>query len=121
MFSLIFRLAQIVYSPVELLKVRAQVNRVDNIKYRKEIPMIVRKEGFSGLYKGFVALVLKEMPAWGVYFYSYELLKNWCGIAECLKDSRELNWLNIALLMWCAGVSGQMGWLVCYPYDIIKT
>merc|ERR1712241_571709 len=30
----------IVYNPFELLKVGAQVNRVDNIKYREEIPKL---------------------------------------------------------------------------------
>ena len=31
------RLALVIYNPVEILKVRAQVNRIDNIKYGKAI------------------------------------------------------------------------------------
>lgn len=120
------RLALIVYNPVELLKVRAQINRVENMQYRKAIPLLVRKEGFMGLYKGFGALVLRDVPGWGIYFWSYELLKDMCGISDCLKDVNSQQhdknyWLNMAILMWCGGVAGQLSWIASYPYDIVKT
>ena len=38
-----------------------------------------------GLYKGFGALMLRDVPGWGVYFYSYELLKDMFGITDCMK------------------------------------
>ena len=78
MFTL--RVSLIIYNPVELLKVRAQVNRVENMQYRKEIPKLIRNEGFLGLYKGFGALMLRDVPGWGVYFLSYECLKRQFGI-----------------------------------------
>ena len=65
----------VVYNPFELLKVRAQVNRVDTIRYREKIPELIRGEGYAGLYKGFGALLLRDVPGWGVYFWCYEYLK----------------------------------------------
>ena len=76
----------IVYNPFELLKVRAQVNRVDSIKYREEIPKLIRGEGYAGLYKGFGALLLRDVPGWGVYFWCYEYLKCFMGIPEAKKN-----------------------------------
>ena len=42
----------VTFYPIDLMKVRAQVNRKRFIKYREEIARIFNKEGFQGLYKG---------------------------------------------------------------------
>lgn len=106
---------------MELLKVRAQINRVENIKYRNEIPKLMHNEGFGGLYKGFGALMLRDVPGWGVYFWSYEMLKNFFGIPEAKKSGTDKTMLNVAIQMWCGGVAGQCSWMISYPFDIIKT
>lgn len=91
------------------------------MQYRKAIPELIRSEGFGGLYKGFGALMLRDVPGWGVYFYSYEALKEQFGIPEAKKNGTDNTMLNMAIKCWCAGVAGQTSWLVSYPYDIIKT
>ena len=96
----------VIYNPVELLKVRAQINRVENVKYRKAIPVLIHNEGFSGLYKGIGALLLRDVPGWGVYFWSYELLKGMFGIPEAKKNGTDNSMLNMAIKCWCGGVAG---------------
>lgn len=113
--------ALVIYNPVELLKVRAQVNRVENVQYRKEIPKLISNEGFSGLYKGFGALVLRDVPGWGVFFLAYEWLKRIFGVQEAKKRGEDYTWMNMAIKVWAGGVAGQVSWLVGYPQDIIKT
>ena len=117
----LYRLALVIYNPVELLKVRAQINRVENLKYRVAVPELMAKEGFGGLYKGFFALFLRDVPGWGVYFWSYEFLKRAFGIDEAKRQGTDNSALNMAIKMWCAGVAGQASWAVSYPQDIIKT
>lgn len=76
-------LALIIYNPIELLKVRAQVDRVDNIKYVSATWKLLRTEGFfNGVYKGMFALLLRDVPGWGVYFSTYEFLKRSFKIKE---------------------------------------
>ena len=116
-----FRLSLIIYNPVELLKVRAQVNRVETVRYREEIPRLISNEGYMGLYKGFGALVCRDVPGWGVYFFAYDFLKRCMGVAEAKKTGDDNSALNMAIKMWAAGVAGQASWIVSYPYDIIKT
>ena len=94
---------------------------MENIKYRLAIPVLMRNEGFGGLYKGFGALMLRDVPGWGVYFWSYEMLKNFFGIPEAKKSGTDKTMLNVAIQMWCGGVAGQCSWMISYPFDIIKT
>lgn len=91
------------------------------MKYREAIPALIRNEGFSGLYKGFGALLLRDVPGWGVYFFSYAFLKRVMGITEAKKEGNHNSRLNMAIKIWCAGVAGQTSWIVSYPYDIVKT
>ena len=91
------------------------------MKYTKAIPELLRTEGWSGLYKGFGALMLRDVPGWGVYFYSYEALKEFFGMTEAKKEGSDNSMLNMSIKMWCAGVAGQASWAVSYPYDIVKT
>lgn len=58
-------------TPIELLKCKAQVNRLENLKYST----VYKQVGIQGLYKGFWPLFWRDMPSWGVYFGSYEFLK----------------------------------------------
>ena len=111
-----------IYNPVELLKVRAQVNRVDNIKYMRASVALLRNEGFfRGIYKGMFALLLRDVPGWGVYFWAYEWLKGMFKLQEAKLNGTDNSNLNMMIKMWCAGVAGQASWFVSYPFDIIKT
>ena len=65
--------------------------------------------------------MLRDVPGWGVYFWSYELLKSMFGIPEAKKNGTDNTMLNMAIKMWCGGVAGQASWIVSYPFDIIKT
>ena len=61
--------------PVEVLKMRAQNNRNDMTSYRVLLPHILKNEGYRGLFKGFWATLLRDVPGLGFYFYTYEFLK----------------------------------------------
>ena len=74
-----------------------------------------------GLYKGIFALALRDVPGWGVYFFTYDFLKRCMGVTEAKKTGDDNSGLNMAIKMWAAGVAGQASWAVSYPYDIIKT
>jgi len=112
----------VIYNPVELLKVRAQVNRVESINYGKATMALLRNEGFfGGVYKGMMALMMRDVPGWGIYFFSYEFLKRQFNMQEAKRNGTDNNRLNLMIKMWCAGVAGQCSWFVSYPLDIIKT
>ena len=91
------------------------------MKYSQAIPKLISNEGFLGLYKGFLALVLRDVPGWGVYFYTYAVFKRFFGINEARKNGTQNSLLNVSIKVCAAGVAGQISWIICYPFDIIKT
>lgn len=83
---------------------------------------LVKSEGFfGGVYKGMLSLLCRDVPAWGVYFSCYEVLKDQFKMGEAKKNGTDNSTLNIMIKMWCAGVAGQASWTVSYPFDTIKT
>ena len=70
-----------------MLKVRAQVNRQESLKYRKAIPLIIRHEGISGLWKGFMPNMLGT-PGTGIYFCTYEYIKRHFKIEDDMELSK---------------------------------
>ena len=65
----------LVLVPADLIKCKLQVDRVEGKPaYTGNIDCIrkiYRKEGMSGFFKGFGVTALREVPAFGVYFFVY--------------------------------------------------
>jgi solute carrier family 25 carnitine/acylcarnitine transporter 20/29 len=107
--------ATIVMQPIEILKCRAQFNRKEYINYRNEIRELVSDKGYRGIYRGYWPLFWRDVPAWGTYFWAYELLKR-----NCVSDECNASVVHILKMMVCGGVAGQLSWIVSYPFDVIK-
>lgn len=69
-----------------------------------------------GLYKGMCPLFMRDVPSWGVYFWSYELLKEKFAFENQNRPNSEL-----LVSMVCGGIAGQLSWIVSYPFDIVKS
>jgi len=61
--------------PIDLMKVRGQIMKEGKISYRKEIRIIIKEQGFFGLYRGFFASAARDIPGWSTYFGMYEIFK----------------------------------------------
>ena len=107
----------IVYNPVELMKCRAQVNRETFINYGKEVPKICRTEGFGALYNGSCAALCRDIPAWGIYFWTYAKLKKMIWGDRDPSNS----WFEILMLLNAGGLAGCASWAVSYPFDMVST
>jgi len=73
---------------------------------------IIQRDGFSGLYRGNLITVLREMPAYAAQFGSYEIFKNY--LSSKYGESTFINFI-------CGGLAGFMCWVSSYPQDVIKT
>ncbi|CAM9519710.1 unnamed protein product [Chrysoparadoxa australica] len=73
---------------------------------------IVRSAGLGGLYQGYGATVVREIPGFGVYFGSYQVMKD-------MLVEREVTDFQSSVL--AGGVSGALSWLVVYPIDYVKS
>ena len=64
---------------------------------------------------------MRDVPAFAVYFWSYEFLKEKFKMEQADAAGQGFSRLNLLIKMWCAGVAGQLSWICSYPFDIIKT
>ena len=88
---------------------------------------IVAGHGIRGLYRGWWVTCWREVPAFGMYFSIYDLVKRRCDLALGVGVGGDGNGGSAsAARAWGAsalagGCSGSLTWLMIYPFDIIKS
>ena len=108
-------------SPVELTKVRLQLQNAGQMTETAKGPLMLakniwRKEGLRGIYRGLGVTVMRDGPSHGLYFWTYEYMREQLH-PGCRKSGEEsLNTMLIA-----GGLAGVTSWISCYPFDVVKT
>lgn len=124
-----------VICPMEHIKCRLQIQHgtgaADNL-YKGPIHgsmSILRSHGLAGLFRGWWCTAWREVPAFGLYFSTYDFIKDHTNrfLAQrdgTLDDDASMptqhthTWLASA---FAGGMSGCTTWAVVYPFDVIKT
>jgi solute carrier family 25 carnitine/acylcarnitine transporter 20/29 len=76
---------------------------------------------FRGLYRGWSVTAWREVPAFGLYFSTYDVIKDFTNrkLGSSSPDQPTKNpWIASAL---AGGASGCFTWALIYPFDVIKT
>jgi solute carrier family 25 carnitine/acylcarnitine transporter 20/29 len=109
----------IILSPVELIKIRLQLQNRNHANLQEAAspkgPLnvaksILKTEGLKGMYRGFVITVLRDAPAYGVYFWTYEYMREQFH-PGCRKNGQE----SVRTMLTAGGLAGVASWLCCYP------
>lgn len=109
----------IISSPVELAKIQIQ-NQIGKGNNGFHSPSdfllrVWRNKGLGECFRGFWATVLRETPSYGVYFATFEALRQlWASEEGGGHPS------NFKLVM-AGGLSGIAAWMSTYPIDVVKT
>ncbi|KAL8537601.1 hypothetical protein ACS0TY_012647 [Phlomoides rotata] len=108
----------LVLSPVELLKIRLQLqNKSNTHKGPTHVARnIFRTQGLRGMYRGLTITALRDAPAHGVYFWTYEYMRE-SFHPGCRKNGQE----TFGTMLFAGGLAGVASWICCYPLDVIKT
>ena len=109
-------------SPMELVKIRMQSQGEGQKQGSQRVyssafdclKKIYQAEGVRGVYRGMGATVARELPAFGVYFATYEAL---CR----LFTPETAKYCPTYGLLIAGGVAGCCSWLSNYPIDVLKT
>lgn len=107
-----------VSSPMELVKTRLQIQEVcASGKQLYKGPLdctkqIWRSEGLRGVFRGLGVTVAREIPAFSVYFASYEAMTRQRDPAQPIGTLH---------MMAAGGFAGVFSWLFTYPIDLIKS
>lgn len=110
----------VISCPVELAKIQLQNQGLDRFHTNPHFKSptqclyhIFRNGGVMGLYRGFLATVIRETPSYGVYFASFEWLRR-------SFETEDASIGNLKLML-AGGLSGIAAWISTYPMDVIKT
>uniref|UniRef100_A0A8K9WS50 Solute carrier family 25 member 45 n=1 Tax=Oncorhynchus mykiss TaxID=8022 RepID=A0A8K9WS50_ONCMY len=110
----------VVTAPVDLVKVRLQSQTkgwagVGGDGYRGPIhcvTVILREEGPRGLFRGGLALTLRDVPCYGIYFLPYEI--------TCRFLTEEGKRPGTFAVLMAGGVAGVVTWAFATPMDVMK-
>ncbi|XP_046406831.1 mitochondrial carnitine/acylcarnitine carrier protein-like [Ischnura elegans] len=118
-FSGIFTTA--IMAPGERIKCLLQIQQGEGapVKYAGPIDCIkqlYREGGIRSIYKGTVATLLRDVPASGMYFMTYEYIKVKLTPADQDKGN-----LGLFQTIFAGGMAGIFNWLVAIPADVLKS
>ena len=122
----------VVLVPTDLVKCKMQVDQAGYGKRRKYsgafdcASQVYSKEGMSGLYRGFGVTTLREVPAFGLYFfvyrYSLDCLNRFSNSVRVSKSKKSHESTGPGLTTFIAGgLAGSVAWICIYPFDVIKS
>jgi len=107
-------IAQLIASPLDLLKVRYITNNTRNKTIYGECKLIIGKYGFLGLWRGATPNIargcLVNFGELATYQYSKNMIKDNFGVKE-----------GTPLHFMCGIISGFAGAICCTPADVVKS
>ncbi|KAK3742244.1 hypothetical protein QZH41_009006, partial [Actinostola sp. cb2023] len=124
----------VICAPMELAKTRVQVQGIDmkykhiffhtigegnSTKYHGSfdcMAKIYKTQGIRGCYRGFWITLLRDAPAFAMYFGSFYTLCEWLTPA-----GSSVHQLSPMRLLVAGGLGGTVSWVVLYPIDVIKS
>lgn len=119
-------LQTLILSPVELVKIRLQLEAAGHKHGRHRrgpVEMardILRREGLRGVYRGLTVTALRDAPAHGVYFWTYERARERLH-PGCRRQDAAGEDEGLGTMLVSGGLAGVASWVCCYPLDVVKS
>lgn len=109
-----------IMAPGERIKCLLQIQQGGNTpqKYSGMVDcarQLYSEGGIRSIYKGSVATILRDIPASGMYFMTYEVVK------EFLIDEEASSKRKMIATIVAGGCAGIANWLVGMPADVLKS
>ncbi|DBA03345.1 TPA: hypothetical protein N0F65_004622 [Lagenidium giganteum] len=110
-------------TPAEVIKCKLQFQRgrLGQGEYHGPfdcVRKVVRNEGLSGLFRGWSALLLRDVPFNFFFFGAYEAYTS--AFAQVLNKPSKDD-LNPLWILTAGGLAGATGWSIVFPADVLKS
>ncbi|KAF5280497.1 hypothetical protein FQA39_LY18042 [Lamprigera yunnana] len=114
--------------PTELVKCKLQAmyeqnkqdaalgKKVSRVGPGKLVKEILKHQGVSGFFKGFVPTLVREMPGYFLFFGGYEGTREFLATPGQKKED-----IGLAKTMIAGAVGGMVFWTITYPIDVVKS
>ncbi|XP_025106453.1 mitochondrial carnitine/acylcarnitine carrier protein-like [Pomacea canaliculata] len=112
----------LIMAPGERIKCLLQIQQASSGKERKYAgpidcaKQLYREGGIRSVYRGTAATLLRDVPASGMYFMTYEWLQRVLTPAGHSRGD-----LSIGRTLFAGGMAGVFNWLVAIPPDVLKS
>ncbi|XP_062316448.1 mitochondrial carnitine/acylcarnitine carrier protein isoform X2 [Osmerus eperlanus] len=110
----------IIVAPGERVKCLLQVQaNGGQLRYAGPLDCAVslyRQQGIRSVYKGTVLTLLRDVPSNGLYFLTYEYLKN-----LLTAEGESVSQLSTPRILLAGGVAGILNWVIALPPDVLKS
>ncbi|CAF0978940.1 unnamed protein product [Didymodactylos carnosus] len=110
----------IIMAPGERIKCLLQIQHNSSVKmYNGPVDCakkLYKEGGIRSIYRGTAATLLRDVPATGVYFTSYEWLKK-----KLTPEGRPVGELSAWRTLVAGGTAGICNWIVAIPPDVLKS
>ncbi|NXX54518.1 MCAT protein, partial [Scopus umbretta] len=110
----------VIMAPGERIKCLLQIQAATGeTKYSGSLDcakQLYREAGIRGVYKGTVLTLMRDVPASGMYFMTYEWLKN-----SLTPEGKSVSDLSVPRILFAGGLAGIFNWAVAIPPDVLKS
>ncbi|KAI8771889.1 mitochondrial carnitine/acylcarnitine carrier protein isoform X2 [Biomphalaria glabrata] len=112
----------VIMAPGERIKCLLQIQQEANVhdrKYKGPVDCakkLYKEGGIRSIYRGSVATLLRDVPASGMYFTSYEWLQHVLTPAGHNRSE-----MSIGRTLFAGGMAGIFNWSVAIPADVLKS
>jgi len=109
-----------IMAPGERIKCLLQIQQsATTAKYAGPIDcakQLYKEGGIRSIYKGTFATLLRDVPASGMYFMSYEWMQQ-----MLTPEGKSRKDLSVWRTLFAGGMAGVFNWLVAIPPDVLKS
>ncbi|KAK7490060.1 hypothetical protein BaRGS_00018760 [Batillaria attramentaria] len=112
----------VIMAPGERIKCLLQIQQASHGKEKKYAgpvdcaKKLYQEAGIRGVYRGTAATLLRDMPASGMYFMTYEWLQH-----VLTPPGHSRGELSVWRTLFAGGMAGIFNWMVAIPPDVLKS
>ncbi|XP_065817812.1 mitochondrial carnitine/acylcarnitine carrier protein [Labrus bergylta] len=110
----------VIVAPGERVKCLLQVQASSGqSRYAGPLDCAVRlykEQGLRSVYKGTVLTLIRDVPSNGLYFMTYEYLKNFLT-----PEGQSVSQLSTPNIILAGGIAGILNWTIALPPDVLKS
>ncbi|KAL2649808.1 hypothetical protein R1flu_017936 [Riccia fluitans] len=115
--------ASVVRVPPEIIKQRVQAGIHQNVF--EATRAVWMKEGLAGFYRGYTAMVARDIPYSALQFMTFEILKkrrrNGLSSSQQQQGNVKKNGKDFMTDLWMGAIAGAVASSLTTPLDVVKT
>lgn len=100
-----------IVSPLELVRTKMQSQKLALYEVKSALRQLVRSHGVLGLWNGYTATLLRDVPFSAIYWSIYESIKSQFGSKPA----------SLSQTFVSGAIAGTVASTVTLPFDVIKT